>query len=422
MALLLYDFAIFCYTGLIRIAALFQPKAAQWIDGRRGLFDALEKATASWKSKEKRLTVWVHCASLGEFEQGRPLIERLKKERPDTRILLTFFSPSGYEIRRNYAQADFVCYLPSDTRGHAKQFLDLVQPDLAVFVKYEFWIHHLQALRKRRVPALLISALFRKEQLFFKWYGGLFRETLGTFHHIFTQNESSAVLVRPFLPNAVTVAGDTRVDRVLQLAESAPSYPIAEAFRGATQLLIAGSIWPEDEALLLPFLQKNLPPDWKAVLAPHQTDRGHVQPILQALGKQALPYSEATPENASKARYLVIDNIGMLSSLYQYGTVAYIGGGFGSGIHNTLEPIAFGLPVIFGPRYQKFEEARYLVDHEGGFAIQSEDDLTNAFFRLKDQDFRQQASQTARQYILDNKGATTQIFQFIIASMPPVSL
>ncbi len=416
--ILLYNFAISCYTGLIRIAALFQPKAAQWIAGRRGLFDALEKATASWKSGGKRFTVWMHCASLGEFEQGRPLIERLKKERPDTRILLTFFSPSGYEIRKNYAQADFVCYLPSDTRAHANRFLDLVQPDLAVFVKYEFWIHHLQALQKRSVPTLLISALFRPEQVFFKWYGGLFRNALRGFQHIFTQNESAATLLKGLNIDAVTIVGDTRVDRVLQLAESAPSYPVVEAFQGTSKLLIAGSTWPEDEALLLPFLLENFPAGWKAVIAPHQVDAAHVQPVLKALGSKAVAYSQATTENVAVARFLVIDNVGMLSALYQYGTVAYIGGGFGAGIHNTLEPIAFGLPVIFGPKYEKFEEARYLVESGGGFAIQSKNELTDTFAQLLDKDVLQKASVTARQYILDNKGATGQILQYISLKYP----
>lgn len=411
--ILLYDFVIFGYTLLIRVAALFNPKAKLWVNGRLDLFERLEQETASWQKDKNRFTVWVHCASLGEFEQGRPLIERLKQERPGLRILLTFFSPSGYEIRKNYAQADYVCYLPADTRRNAARFLELVQPDLAVFVKYEFWIHHLQALQKKQVPTLLISALFREDQVFFKWYGGLFRKALGAFSHIFTQNEPSAALLRQSGLKAVTTTGDTRVDRVLQLAENAPPFPIVEAFQSESQLLIAGSTWPEDEALLLPFLQDQLPAGWKAIIAPHQADAGHVQPILRALGEAAMPYSQATPENVAAARFLVIDNIGMLSSLYQYGTVAYIGGGFGAGIHNTLEPIAFGLPVIFGPKYEKFEEARYLVETGGGFSIQTQGDLGVAFCQLQETDFLQNTSETAKRYILDNRGATAQIFEYI---------
>jgi len=415
--ILLYDFAIFLYTALIRMAAGFQPKAAQWVAGRRNLFERLSEATAAWKTGERRFTVWIHCASLGEFEQGRPLIESLKRKNPQVRIVLTFFSPSGYEIRKNYPQADFIGYLPTDTRRNAARFLDLVQPDLAVFVKYEFWIHHLQALQKRQVQTLLISALFRKEQVFFKRYGGLFRKALGAFSHVFTQNEPSAALLRQLGLKAVTVAGDTRVDRVMQLAESAPSYPIVEAFRGASKLLIAGSTWPEDEALLLPFLLENLPPDWKAVIAPHQADAAHVQPILHTLGDAAIPYSKATPENAVLARFLIIDNVGMLSSLYQYGAVAYIGGGFGADIHNTLEPIAFGLPVIFGPKYGKFEEARYLVENGGGFSIQNQDALVVAFRQLKAPEFYTKSSETAKSYLLNNQGATGRIIQFILSTL-----
>lgn len=395
------------------MAAGFQPKAALWVAGRRNLFERLGEASAFWKTGERRFTVWIHCASLGEFEQGRPLIESLKRQNPQVRIVLTFFSPSGYEIRKNYPQADFIGYLPIDTRRNAARFVDMVQPDLAVFVKYEFWVHHLQALQKRQVPTLLISALFRKEQVFFKWYGGLFRKTLGAFSHIFTQNERSADLLRQLNLKGVTVAGDTRVDRVMQLAESVPSYPIVDVLRGSSRLLIAGSTWPEDEALLLPFLLENLPPGWKAVIAPHQADAAHVQPILRTLGDAAIPYSRATPENAATARFLIIDNVGMLSSLYQYGTVAYIGGGFGTGIHNTLEPIAFDLPVIFGPKYAKFEEARYLVENGGGFSIQNQDDLVVAFRQLQAHESYKKSSETAKSYLLNNQGATRQIVEYI---------
>jgi len=411
--ILLYDFAIFGYTALIRIATLFNLKAKQWVAGRRNLFERLDEATAAWKTGGHRFTVWIHCASLGEFEQGRPLIESLKRQNPQVRIVLTFFSPSGYEIRKNYPQADFIGYLPADTRRNAAHFLDLVQPDLAVFVKYEFWIHHLQALQKRQVQTLLISALFRKEQVFFKWYGGLFRKALGAFSHIFTQNEPAAALLRQLGLKAVTVAGDTRVDRVMQLAESAPSYPIVEAFCGAFKLLIAGSTWPEDEALLLPFLLESLPSGWKAVIAPHQADAAHVQPILRMLSDAAIPYSQATAENVAMARFLIIDNVGMLSSLYPYGAVAYIGGGFGAGIHNTLEPIAFGLPVIFGPKYEKFEEARYLVENGGGFSIQNQAMLLAAFSQLEAPEFYKKSAETAKNYLLNNQGATGQIVEYV---------
>jgi len=411
--ILLYDIAILLYAAAIRMAALFSAKAQLWLAGRRGLFAKLEQATSDWKTVDSSFIIWMHCASLGEFEQGRPLLELLKKQQPQTRILLTFFSPSGYEIRKNYAQADHVCYLPLDTLRNAERFLAIAQPDLAIFVKYEFWLRHLQVLQKRQTPTLLISALFRDKQIFFKWYGGLFRKALKSFRHIFAQNEGSALLLRQLGVSAFTTVGDTRVDRVLQLAQSAPAYPLAESFRGNSKLLIAGSTWPEDEALLLPFLLETLPPDWKAIIAPHQTDAAHVQAVLRALGEAALPYSQATPERVAHARFLVIDNVGMLSSLYQYGTVAYIGGGFGAGIHNTLEPIAFGLPVIFGSKYEKFEEARYLVANKGGFCVESREQLAAVFHQLLAADFYKSASETAKQYILDNQGATEAIAKYI---------
>ncbi|MCB0560963.1 MAG: 3-deoxy-D-manno-octulosonic acid transferase [Lewinellaceae bacterium] len=406
----LYTLTLHLYGLLLRLAALFNPKAGQWVAGRR-----------EWRSKhqallEKKLrgnapVLWVHCASLGEFEQGRPVIEQLKAEQPSLKILLTFFSPSGYEVRKNYAEADYIVYLPLDTAANARDFVAIWQPTAAVFVKYEFWYYHLRALREAGIPTVLISALFRQNQLFFRWYGGFFRQLPGWFTHIFVQNESSARQLREAGFHNYSVAGDTRIDRVLQIAERAPSFSQVERFAGQAPILMIGSSWPEDEAFLLPFLNKRLPSGWKAIMAPHQVDEGHIQQILKKLELPCCRYSRG--EGETEARVLLIDNVGMLSALYQYGRIAYIGGAFGAGLHNTLEPIAFGLPVIFGPRFQKFEEARYLVQSGGGFSISGQEELQEAFSELLREDTYREASEKARAYVLSNSGASRKAAAFI---------
>ncbi|MCB0583067.1 MAG: 3-deoxy-D-manno-octulosonic acid transferase [Phaeodactylibacter sp.] len=417
---ILYPFAIHLYGLFLRLAALFHPKAARWIAGRR-----------HWRRRHRELLkentpgggplVWFHCASLGEFEQGRPVIELLKAGHPEVRILLTFFSPSGYEVRKGYGGADYIAYLPLDTPANARDFVALWQPAAAVFVKYEFWASHLRALREAGVPIVLASALFRPEQLFFRRHGGFFRQIPGWFAHIFVQDEGSARLLREAGFDNYTVAGDSRVDRVLQIAEQAPSFPLVERFAGRAPVLVIGSSWPEDEARLLPFLNEQLPPEWKAIIAPHQVDEGHIRQITGRLKLPWQRYSEALKreeaqtrgEEKVEARVLVIDNIGLLSALYQYGRIAYIGGAFGSGLHNTLEPIAFGLPVIFGPKYQKFEEARYLVQSGGGFSISSREELQEKFAELRREEAWRTASQKARAYVLQNSGASEKASAFI---------
>ncbi|MCO6488090.1 MAG: 3-deoxy-D-manno-octulosonic acid transferase [Phaeodactylibacter sp.] len=407
---MLYPFAIHLYGLFLRLAALFNPKAAQWVAGRR-----------HWRRRHRELLeanaqggaplVWFHCASLGEFEQGRPVIELLKAGHPEVRILLTFFSPSGYEVRKNYGGADYITYLPLDTPANARDFVALWKPAAAVFIKYEFWASHLRALRAAGIPIVLASALFRPGQLFFRWYGGFFRRLPGWFAHIFVQNESSAQLLREAGYRNFTVAGDSRVDRVLQIAGQAPSFPLAERFAGRAPVLIIGSSWPEDEAHLLPFLNEQLPPQWKAIIAPHQVDEGHIRQIIGRLELPWQRYSEG--EKEAETRILVIDNIGLLSALYQYGRIAYIGGAFGSGLHNTLEPIAFGLPVIFGPKYQKFEEARYLVQSGGGFSVNGREELREKFTELGREEAWQEASRKARAYVLQNSGASEKVTVFI---------
>lgn len=408
----IYTLILHLYALLIRLAAFFNPKAAQWVAGRRG-WRAQHRALLEGKARGEAPLLWMHCASLGEFEQGRPVIEQLKAGQPGLKILLTFFSPSGYEIRKNYPQADYIAYLPLDTPANARDFVALWQPTAAVFVKYEFWYFYLRALRRAQTPVVLISALFRREQLFFRWYGGPLRQLPGWFTHIFVQNESSAALLGEAGFSNCSIAGDTRVDRVRQIAEAAPAFPLVEAFCGGAPVLVIGSSWPEDEAFLLPFLNEQLPSEWKAIIAPHQVDEKHIQQILKKLQLPACRYSEGG-EGRKDASVLLVDNVGMLSALYQYGRIAYIGGAFGAGLHNTLEPIAFGLPVLFGPRYHNFEEARYLARSGGGFPVKNQDELWEKFRHLLREPAYQEASRKAREYIRLNSGASGQATGFLL--------
>jgi 3-deoxy-D-manno-octulosonic-acid transferase len=396
--LFLYQLLAPIFPLLVRLAAFFNPKAAQWHDGRKGIFKRLEKE--NFGNGE---TVWIHCASLGEFEQGRPLMEAIK-HHTDWKVLLTFFSPSGYEIRKNYDKADWVYYLPADGAANAQRFVQLVRPKFAVFVKYEFWYCYWGALQGQQVPLYLIAALFRPNQLFFKSYGKAFLGILKKTQGIFVQNNASLELLNQYGVEPAYLAGDTRVDRVAQLAKSTPKLPIVAAFVGTDKAIVCGSTWPKDELLLLPYA--NADQSHKYIIAPHDISEGHIESILSKLSAPYIRYSQATPENVAAARILVIDNIGLLSAIYQYGFMAYIGGGFGKGIHNTLEPIAFGLPVVFGPKYGKFEEAKWLVQNGGGFSIENQAALDTVITQLDDAENWRTASAAALRYIEANEGAT----------------
>lgn len=420
----MYDLVIHLFTLGLRIAALFHPKAKKWVDGRR-----------NWRQRcrdgfqKKGRVLWVHAASLGEFEQGRPLIEGFRETFPGWQIVLSFFSPSGYEIRKNYPEADFICYLPADTRSNARDFLDLIRPDAAVFIKYEFWANYLRALKKRRTPTLLVSALFRDQQPFFKWYGGFWRGMLGCFTHIFVQNEPAAALLRGIGLSNVTVAGDTRVDRVMRIAESAAENPVVRQFAGqSTAVLVAGSTWPADEGMLLTVLEKPGFQHYKVIIAPHEPSTSHLDQLESQIAAGAfsdrtqplsLRYSQAGNRPAEPARFLLIDNVGMLNTLYRYGTVAYIGGGFGRGIHNTLEPAAWGLPVIFGPNYQKFEEARQLVARGGAFAVRDAEELSAVLARLGNPVFYGNAVAEVREYLSGSSGATNRVLEYLAPLLAP---
>jgi len=407
---LLYTLGIQLMLFAYRLASLAHPKAKKWIRGRRRWKYQLSRALDSWPDTAPR--VWMHCSSLGEFEQGRPVLEAIREQYPGCRILLTFFSPSGYELRKNYPTADYVCYLPGDTMRAARQFVATVRPDLVIFVKYDFWFNHLIEVQKQNVPLVLVSALFRPDHLFFKPYGKWFARILRGFDLIFTQNKASRDRLQHIDIDAI-VAGDTRVDRVVQIAGEATTFPDIDRWARADHRLIGGSTWPAGEVILQQWwAAQDQAEQWQLILAPHDISEPHLQQIEHLFGtSQVVRYSQLTP--SSTADILLIDNIGMLSSIYRYGHLAYIGGGFGAGIHNTLEPIAHHLPVIFGPRYQKFAEATALVTTGGGFSVTDQQDFFQIMTRLKDAEYYKKAQQAAMAYVEQNQGATALILEAI---------
>ncbi len=393
------------------LAYPFSDKANQWIKGRKNWRQQINTQALAGKKK-----IWIHCASLGEFEQGRPLIEAIRKQYKDHGIVLTFFSPSGYEIRKDYDQADLVCYLPMDSKKNASDFIALIKPDIAIFVKYEFWYFYLSQLRRCGIPTLLVSAAFRPQQPFFKWHGGLFRKMLGCFTTLFVQDDMSAGLLRDIgFASNVVVAGDTRYDRVADIAGRVRALPVATEFKGTAQVLIAGSTWPADEKLLSGCMDE-LPPDWKMIIAPHEIHESHLVQITQLFADQVILYSEwmAGKKDPSR-RVLVIDNIGMLSSLYAYGDLAYIGGGFAKGgIHNILEPAVYGLPVVFGPVYQKFIEANALVAAGYAFPVSDKETYSAILQKLiTDTAYRAEISAGLKKFMSHHIGATQTILSHI---------
>ncbi len=368
--------------------------------------------------------VWFHAASLGEFEQGRPLIERIRAEHPQYKILLTFFSPSGYEVRKNYSGADIICYLPIDTIRNARRFLRTVRPVMAFFIKYEFWYNYLHILRHRGVPVYSVSSIFRPDQVFFKWYGRQYGHVLRCFTHFFVQNERSKYLLSTIDIHNVTVVGDTRFDRVLQIRQAAKHLPIVDAFRNGTtsgspsfsaspvKVFVAGSSWPPDEEIFIRYFNHHR--DWKIIIAPHVIGDDHLHQILSKLDRKTVRYTQTTPEEAATADCLIIDCFGLLSSVYQYGDVAYLGGGFGVGIHNVLEAAVWGMPVIFGPNNKKFQEARELMIAEGGFQINDLQGFRALMKRFgSDADYLATAGRKAGDYVASRIGATDAILDSV---------
>ncbi|RYY60561.1 MAG: 3-deoxy-D-manno-octulosonic acid transferase [Chitinophagaceae bacterium] len=404
-----YNLFITLYGLLLRLAAPFVPKAKAWRAGRRRWEEELQKKRAAgpW--------IWMHCASAGEFEQGKPVLEALRAAWPGHRILVSFFSPSGYEVGVKYKGADAVTFLPLDTAANARRFVSIVDPALVVFVKYDFWYHHLKAVHERGIPLLLVSALFRPGQSFFKWYGGVQRRLLHFFTRLFVQDDTSVSLLKSIGVTHCSAAGDTRFDRVATITQAPAPLPLIEAFaqHGSEPILVAGSTWPEDEALIekLPW-QSGL----RLIIAPHEIDIAHIDALRARFGAAAVAYSELElHDSAAALRVLIIDNFGMLSRLYRYGSITYIGGGFNkSGIHNTLEAAAWGKPVIFGPNYQKFREARELVAARAAFSVSTSEKLAEVVDSLLAHSAgRREASEAAARYVQQNIGATPRIIAWI---------
>lgn len=403
---LLYLMAITIYHRLVYLVAPFHRKARLFSSGRKGTFRYLEKKVSGW-----RRVIWFHCASLGEFEQGRPLIELIRQNDPEVKILLTFFSPSGYEVRKNYAQADCVAYLPADTPRNARRFISIADPEKVFFIKYEYWYFFLKELQRRSIPTYLVSAIFRKEQVFFRWYGRWFRRMLGFYRHIFVQDEASKNMLHDYHIDHVSVSGDTRFDRVKKVSNGAPALPLVEKFAEDSLLLVAGSTWPADEKMLVRYFRESAF-SFKMILAPHEVHPSNIQRIASSFRSQELViWSSASEESLQKARILIVDSIGMLSSLYGYGHMAYVGGGFGKGIHNILEAAAYGVPVVFGPNHEKFKEAVDLKEEEGAFAISTYEELSflmNEFFTHPEK--ISEAGKIAGSYVESRSGALQYIW------------
>ena len=414
---MIYNIVIYFVLWGIAIASLFNEKVRKMWRGEREAFKILKQ-----KVDPNAKYIWFHAASLGEFEQGRPLMERIRKDYPQYKILLTFYSPSGYEVRKNYEGADIICYMPVDTRLNAIRFLRLVRPVMAFFIKYEFWSNFLHILKYRNIPTYSVSSIFREDQVFFKWYGRNYAGVLKCFTRFFVQNEESKRLLEGIGITAVDVVGDTRFDRVLQIKEAAKQLPICEAFRTGVassqsadvphhdfKVFVAGSSWPPDENIFIPFFNEHK--DWRLLIAPHVIAEEHLKLILSLIkDKKVVRYTQTTPEEAAEADVLIIDCFGLLSSMYNYGDVAYIGGGFGVGIHNTLEAAVWNMPVIFGPNNKKFQEAQGLLKSGGGFEINNFEDFAGLMkSMMNDEAFLKSAGEKAGEFVASLSGATDKV-------------
>lgn len=408
----MYSLLIHFYAFIVALISPFHRKAR-----RMRLGQWKTNACLRDKIDPEAQYIWFHAASLGEFEQGRPMMEKIRKEHPEYKILLTFFSPSGYEVRKNYNGADVICYLPFDTPYRVRKFLQLARPRMAIFIKYEFWGNYLHELKKRGIPVYIISAIFRPDQLFFQWYGKPYRQMLHCFDHLFVQDDRSKELLAEYGIRNVTVTGDTRFDRVLDVRGMARELPLVEKFIRSnrsekTVTLVAGSSWPEDEAIFIPYFHQH--PEMKLIIAPHEIHREHLVHIESMLKRPSIRLSEAHEEDLATKDCLIIDSFGLLSSIYRYGEIAYIGGGFGAGIHNTLEAAVYGIPVLFGPKYHKFKEAKDLIAVGGGVSVAD----VGAFARQMDEWLKkgaalEAAGKAAGDFVNQHAGATEMILKEI---------
>lgn len=403
----IYNLAIQLLSLAVKIMACFKDKEKKLAEGQKNVFSYLSK-----KRNANDQYIWFHASSLGEFEQGRPMIEKIKREQPKKKILLTFFSPSGYEVRKNYALADMICYLPFDKPANVKRFLDIVNPEKAIFIKYEFWYNYLFELNHRAIPTYIISAIFRPKQLFFKPWGGWYRKMLTFFDHLFVQDNASKELLAQIGVKNVTVCGDTRFDRVIDIMKEAKDLPLVDRFAKNQFILVAGSSWPKDEDIFIEYFNTNK--NLKLIIAPHEIHEGHLQSIESKIKRTYIRYSQIKDQDLQEIDCILIDCFGLLSSIYRYGKVAYIGGGFGVGIHNVLEAAVYGIPVIWGPNYSKFREAKSLIKSGGGFSINNKDEFDRLMDQMRDNtSFLNTSSRASLNYVAENAGATEQIYNMI---------
>ena len=412
---LLYNFGLFLLRTGYFLASFFNAKAKAFRIGRKNLFSHLRNQFESNASP----VVWVHCASLGEFEQGRPVMEKLKSEFPDHKILLTFFSPSGFEVRKNYDKADFVYYLPWDTHKNAVQFISTVKPVLAIFIKYEFWHHYTTELKRKSIPILSVSSIFRRDQLFFKNYGGFYRDILKNFDHFFVQNDESVKLLRFLGLQNCTKAGDTRFDRVNEMVKRGDEIAVVKRFKNNEKVMVIGSCWPEDLDVLIPFINENYY-NIKFIIAPHEISESFIGNLEKALNSENIRYSKAENQKVEEYQVMIIDNIGMLGRLYKYGEFAYVGGAFGKGLHNILEAACYGIPVFFGNKnYEKFQEANDLINRGGAFEVSDYLDLKNKYEMITLPQTFLLACEVTRQYVEENLGATDKVIKYCHKIMKP---
>jgi len=409
----MYQIGILIYITLFRLVAIFHKKAAKMVAGHKNTWKILRD-----KMDKDSEWLWFHASSLGEFEQGRPIIEQIRTDHPEYKIIVTFYSPSGYEVRKDYSGADIICYLPFDTLFNSRRFLNLVKPKMGFFIKYEFWPNYLRQLKRRAIPTYLISGIFRPDQAFFKDYAKFYRKLLETFTYFFVQDQRSVDLLQSVgHSNNVSISGDTRFDRVLEIKDHAKVLDIALAFstkraNSSGKILIAGSSWPKDELLFIPYFNEH--PELRLIIAPHEIHEDHLQSIEAQLNRPFKRYTKTTPDEAANCDCLIIDCFGLLSSMYQYGDIVYIGGGFGTGIHNTLEAAVYGIPVLFGPTYDKFIEAKALIHCGGGFSFDSKGQLDQLLDRLLSSDeVLQKAGEKAGEMVKKGSGGTKIILQTI---------
>ncbi len=407
--LFLYNLLLVLASQLVKVAAFFSPKIKLFVDGRKTVFETLQS-----KINPNDKTIWFHAASLGEFEQGLPVMEKIKQQFPNHKIVVTFFSPSGYEVRKNNTIADVTVYLPLDTQSNAQQFLKLVHPDLVFFIKYEYWPNYLNELKKQNITTYLISGIFRENQAFFKWYGGFYRNALKTFEYFFVQNESSKKLLQRLGYQNVKISGDTRFDRVVSILDRDNSLDFIARFKNNTTTIVIGSSWPKDESLLANFINR-AGADVKFIIAPHNIKAGQIQELQQSITKKSILFSEKDNQNLSDFQVFIIDTIGILTKIYSYADIAYVGGGFGNpGVHNILEPATFGIPIVVGPNYSHFAEATALVNMGGCVSINSQDGLDDAFHNLiSNEDIRHEKGHICETFVQMNKGATDIILNHI---------